>query len=203
MQSLMLQRALAMSYQGSTIAAMATDTAVLFADVFQSLQDAATSVQLPWPAPARTSFQGQDEYWEPAGINNNNNSSSSGSAATKPAKDSRMAQLDRVLCAELPWEWPASVQHLLRLAAYAQYQAGHCYSLAAVCAAEANLSHNRAGEAVALAQLSCSLSTLLQEMGGNLSTLLDVQAGVGVQDSQRRQLLEAMLDYKTGSVLRK
>jgi hypothetical protein len=172
----MLQRALAQSAEGSSIAAMAVDTAALYTQCFADLHTTARAVQLPW-----ADFAG----------------GSSG------ASGSHIAQFEGLLHADLPWGWPEPVLHVLALAVYVQWQVGHTYSLAALCAAEASLSANDAGEAVALARLGAGLAERLGQAGARLSSVLDMHAGTGDHDSRRRLLLQAMLEHKAGTVLKK
>jgi hypothetical protein len=191
----MMQRALAQSCQGSTIAGMAVDTAVLFSQCFADLHASARAVGLPWEEFAPQ----QQQQQSPRG----RVSDSSSDSGTSGGRNRRMVQFEQVLGAELPWEWPEPVLHVLVLAAYAQYQVGAAYCLSVLCAAEACLSNNKAGEAVALAQMGTNLVAKLQDIGADASTVLDMHAGTGQQDSRRRLLLEAMLEHKAAGVHRR
>jgi len=191
---MMLQRGVALNYQGSTLAPMATDTAMLFGQAFEAIEATAKALNLPWnflPPADKTSSTSA------------NSSSSSGGSGSGPAKNSRMAGFERLLSAELPQYWPVEATPLLQLAAYVQFQLGHCYCLASICAAEMALSSNQAGQAVALAQLGTNLCGQLQDMGFQQSSLIDPAGSLGARDSNRRLSLQNTLEQKAAYVLRK
>jgi hypothetical protein len=104
---------------------------------------------------------------------------------------------------QLPTEWPIEAVPLLQLAAYVQYQVGHCYSLASICAAETALSSNQAGQAVALAQLGTNLCEQLADLGFEQSGFIDPVSTLGPRDSSRRLALQATLEQKAANVLRR
>lgn len=190
----MLQRAVALNYQGSTLAPMATDTAMLFSQAYEAIEAAAKTLQLPWT------------FLPPLESNSPTSGSSSSTAdgsSTTPAKNSRMAGFERVMSGQLPTEWPHEAVPLLQLAAYVQYQVGHCYSLASICAAETALSSNQAGQAVALAQLGTNLCEQLADLGFEQSGLIDPVSTLGARDSSRRLALQATLEQKAAYVLRR
>jgi hypothetical protein len=195
-QNLMLQRGVAQQYQGSTLAPLATDTAILFSQVLESFQAAAQDSQLPWPpAPAADTPQ--------QGSSSSSSTCAADANSSSQVKDSRMASFEAVLSAQLPQGWPPQALPLLQLTAYARYQLCHCYCLAAVCGAEVSLSSNRAGQAVSLAQLAVNLCGQLQGMGLQQAALLDPCNALGMQDSSRRLGLEELLATKAAHVLNK
>lgn len=190
----MLQRALALNYQGSTLAAMATDTAMLFSQAYEAIEAAAKTHRLPWhflpPPPDKTPSA-------------DSTTTSSGSSSTAPAKNGRMAGFERVIAGQLPQEWPCEALPLLQLAAYIQYQLAHCYCMASICAAETALSSNQAGQAVALAQLGTNLCEQLADLGYEQSGLIDPVSTLGSRDSSRRLALQQALEQKAALVLRR
>jgi hypothetical protein len=188
----MLQRALALNYQGSTLAPMATDTAMLFSQAYEAIEAAARTHKLPWTflPPLETPSD------TPSG-------STSTSTSSGAAKNSRMAGFERVISGQLPEEWPFEALPLLQLAAYLQYQLAHCYCLASICAAETALSSNQAGQAVALAQLGTNLCESLAELGFSQSGLIDPCSTLGARDSSRRLALQQSLETKAAMVLRR
>lgn len=170
---------------------MATDTAMLFSQAYDALEGAVKTLGLPgWtflpPLDTTTTAATSDS-----------------SGSTAPAKNSRMAGFERIMGAELPREWPMQALPLLQLAAYVQYQVGHCYCLASICAAELSLSSNQAGQAVALAQLSTNLCEALAELGFQQAGLIDPTSTLGARDSSRRLALQASLEAKAAHVLRR
>lgn len=186
----MLQRAVALNYQGSTLAAMATDTAMLFGQAYEALEAAAKAHNLPWnflPPVQKPPAETAD-----AAV-----------GSSTPAKNSRMAGFERILSAELLQDWPPAALPVLQLAAYMQYQLGHCYCLACICASETALSSNQAGQAVALAQLGANLCEQLQDLGFDRARLIDPSTTRGAIDSARRLGLQATLEQKAAYVLRK
>lgn len=188
----MLQRAVALDYQGSTLAPMATDSAMLYSQAFEALEAAVRNLELPWPQ-------------LPLLLKPCNNSTPTAAAAAPGASDknNRMASFERLLAAELPQDWPAVAMPCLHLAAYLQYQLSHTYCLAAICTAELCLASNKAGQAVALAQLGSNLSEQLQDLGFKQAALLDPCSALGVRDSSRRLALQALLEQKAVQVLRR
>jgi hypothetical protein len=191
LQSLMLQRAVALDYQGSTLAAMATDTAMLFGQAFEALEAAAKAHNLPW------------NFMPPVEKPQAETAAVAADGSSTPVKNSRMAGFERILSAELPEDWPLAAQPVLQLAAYLQYQLGHCYCLACICASETALSSNQAGQAVALAQLGTNLCEQLQDLGYDRARLIDPSTTLGAIDSARRLGLQATLEQKAAYVLRK
>jgi hypothetical protein len=195
----MLQRAVALHYQGSTLAPMATDTAMLFSQAYDALEGAVKTLSPPgW-----TFLPPLDTSTSAAATAASSSSDSSSSGSTTPAKNSRMAGFERIMGAELPREWPMQALPLLQLAAYVQYQVGHCYCLASICAAEMSLSSNQAGQAVALAQLGTNLCETLAELGFQQAGLIDPTSTLGARDSSRRLALQASLETKAAHVLRR
>lgn len=195
----MLQRGVALNYQGSTLAPMATDTAMLFGQAYEAIEATAKALNLPW------NFLPPADKASSTSANNNSSSSSNGGSSSSggPAKNTRMAGFERLLSGELPQHWPVEATPLLQLAAYVQFQLGHCYCLASICAAEMALSSNQAGQAVALAQLGTNLCSQLQDMGFEQSSLIDPAGSLGARDSSRRLSLQATLEQKAANVLRK